>query len=89
MEFPVDQCAARNVGRVCLFLQQQIDVPYRIQTSTNLLNWADVGSGVGTGQLTNFTYSAFRHFPGPIFPHHFTLTDFSSGSRNFFGPRVL
>lgn len=37
---------------------QQIDVPYRIQSSTNLVNWENVYSGVGSGQPTNFTYSA-------------------------------
>jgi hypothetical protein len=36
---------------------QQVDVPYRIQISTNLLNWADLYRGTGTGQLTNFNYT--------------------------------
>jgi hypothetical protein len=33
---------------------QQVDVPYRIQSSSNLVNWETVFSGVGSGQVTNY-----------------------------------
>ncbi|HEX3856238.1 MAG TPA: hypothetical protein VHY30_02945 [Verrucomicrobiae bacterium] len=46
---------------------QQIDVPYHIQMSTNLLNWVNLYSGTGTGQLTNFTYSASSNYPARFF----------------------
>lgn len=36
---------------------QQIDVPYHIQTSTNLFNWENLYSGTGSGQLTNYIYT--------------------------------
>ncbi len=36
---------------------QQVDVPYRIQSSTNLLYWANVYSSVGSGEPTNFVYT--------------------------------
>ena len=46
---------------------QQIDVPYHIQASTNLLNWENVYSGIGSGQPTNFTYSASGNYPARFF----------------------
>lgn len=47
--------------------KQQVDVPYRIQSSSNLLDWVNVYSGTGTGQLTNFTWSAPGNSPAQFF----------------------
>ena len=33
---------------------QQIDVPYRIQNSSNLVNWQTIFNGIGSGQATNY-----------------------------------
>ena len=33
---------------------QQVDVPYRIQASTNLVNWQTVSTGMGSGQPATF-----------------------------------
>jgi hypothetical protein len=53
--------------RFTFAFNQQIDVPYRIQTSSNLLDWGDVYGGVGTGQTTNFNYSATSNEPAKYF----------------------
>lgn len=50
-----------------LSYNQQIDVPYHIQASTNLLNWENVYSGIGSGQPTNFTCPVSGNFPGRFF----------------------
>lgn len=46
---------------------QQIDVPYNIQTSTDLVNWDSVYSGAGTGQVTNYVYTTITDFPTRFF----------------------
>ena len=57
---------ATSNGFVFLF-DQQIDVPYHIQTSTNLLNWGNFYSGIGSGQPTNFVYTASTNYPAQFF----------------------
>jgi hypothetical protein len=46
---------------------QQMDVPYRIQSSTNLVEWTDLYRGVGTGQSTNFTVIISTNNPARFF----------------------
>jgi hypothetical protein len=46
---------------------QQIDVPYRVQVSTNLLSWQDVYAGVGTGVMTNYTDTVSGNGVGRFF----------------------
>lgn len=47
--------------------RQQIDVPYRIQSSTNLVDWANRYSGIGSGQTTNFTWNSSVDHPAHFF----------------------
>jgi hypothetical protein len=49
------------------FYTQQVDVPYRIQATTNFLNWETLCSGVGSGQPTNFIYTATANSPARFF----------------------
>jgi hypothetical protein len=42
---------------------QQIDVPYRIQISTNLIDWVNISSGQGSGRPTNFVYAVSSNYP--------------------------
>jgi len=46
---------------------QQIDVPYRIQASTNLVDWETRFSGIGSGQTTNFTWNSTLGHPAHFF----------------------
>lgn len=46
---------------------QQVDVPYRILSSTNLSNWETIYSGAGSGQPTNFSYVTASNFPARFF----------------------
>ena len=46
-------------NRLTFAYTQQLDVPYHIQTSTNLMGWVNIYGGTGSGQPTNFDYSAF------------------------------
>jgi hypothetical protein len=46
---------------------QQVDVPFRIQISTNLVDWQDRYSGIGTGQPTNFLFGATSNSPQTFF----------------------
>jgi hypothetical protein len=45
----------------------QVDVPYHVQASTNLINWINVGNGTGSGQPTNYLYSAITNGPEQFF----------------------
>jgi len=45
-------------NQLTLSYTQQIDVPYRIQSSANLKNWIDIYHGAGAGQATNFVCAA-------------------------------
>ena len=46
---------------------QQVDVPFNIQTSTDLVNWESVYSGNGNGQVTNYVYTTITDFPTRFF----------------------
>jgi len=46
---------------------QQVNVPYHIQSSTNLLTWVNACSGIGSGQPTNFIFTASTNYPAQFF----------------------
>jgi hypothetical protein len=46
---------------------QQVDVPYRILSSTNLSKWETIYSGAGSGQPTNFTCVTTSNSPARFF----------------------
>jgi hypothetical protein len=46
---------------------QQIDVPYHIQASSNLADWTNVYAGIGIGQPTNFLFPVSSNDPGRFF----------------------
>jgi hypothetical protein len=46
---------------------QQIDVPYRIEASTNLVSWKTIYTGIGSGQTTNFIVSTSSNYPAQFF----------------------
>ena len=49
--------SAKNSHSFIISYTQQIDVPYRIQSSTNLFSWQDIYRDYGSGMPTNFIYT--------------------------------
>ena len=54
-------------GGFSFTFNQQVDVPYHIQASTNLVNWLNVSSGTGSGLPTNYLYTASTNDPARFF----------------------
>ena len=58
---PIDSNAIR------FLFSQQIDVPYRILASTNLLHWECLYTGIGSGRATNFDVLISSDYPTRFF----------------------
>jgi hypothetical protein len=64
---PTMASSQMTVGGFAFSYNQQVDVPFHVQTSTNLLDWQNIYSGIGTGQPTNFVFSATSNSPSAFF----------------------
>ena len=58
---PIDSNAFR------FLYNQQLDVPYRILASTNLLHWECLYTGIGSGRATNFDVLITSDYPTRFF----------------------
>ena len=67
LEPAVFTSAQANAGSFNLAYNQQIDLPYRIQASSNLISWETVFSGMGSGQPTNLNFPASVNYPSRFF----------------------
>ncbi len=71
-EPPVVNAAHAANNGVQISFMGQMDVPYQIQTSTNLVNWYSLEYGTGSGQTTNIILAVspgdVEHFFRVIFP---------------------
>ena len=63
----IQNLAERSDSDFVLKLQGKLGQGYRLEASTNLMNWIDVGSGIIDGHSDEFTDSTSHLFPARFY----------------------